>query len=84
MPLTPYSPVGKDCTALPGVSDVACVDGECVVHRCLRGYVPAHDGSGCILEHSKISQPDIAGAEEDLEFVPARIFGLEHVPLERN
>ncbi|KAH9976535.1 hypothetical protein BJV74DRAFT_902761 [Russula compacta] len=30
-PLTPFSPVGIDCTDLPGVADVACLSGK--MHR---------------------------------------------------
>ena len=83
LPLSAYTPIGVDCTALPGVADVSCLSGRCVVHRCLRDYVPALDGTRCNPEYPEISQPDIDGAADniEMEFVPARIFGLEHVPL---
>jgi hypothetical protein len=84
LPLTAYSPLGKDCTAIPGVADVICLSGKCVVRRCLRGYTLALDGTSCHPEHPSISQPDITGMEEEIELAPARIFGLEHIPLERN
>lgn len=84
LPLTTYSPIGTDCTAIPGVADVDCQSGKCVVRRCLRGYIPAVDGTSCNPEHPPISQPDITGLEEDIELALARVFGLEHVPLERN
>ncbi|KAF8896855.1 hypothetical protein CPB84DRAFT_1201937 [Gymnopilus junonius] len=29
---------GADCSALPGVSDVSCVYGKCVVYKCSYGY----------------------------------------------
>jgi hypothetical protein len=29
---------GVDCTATPGVSDVQCRRGYCVVHKCKKGY----------------------------------------------
>ncbi len=29
---------GEDCTAIAGVSDVSCVRGKCVVHKCEDGY----------------------------------------------
>ncbi|KAJ6510569.1 hypothetical protein C8R45DRAFT_814680 [Mycena sanguinolenta] len=29
---------GTDCTAIPGVSDVSCVNGRCVVRKCVSGY----------------------------------------------
>lgn len=80
LPLTAYSPSGVDCTVLAGVADVACLSGQCVVRRCLRGYTLAQDGTHCIDNtRSKVSQPQMAG-----EDAPAGIYGLEHVPLERN
>lgn len=48
IPLTVYSPMGTDCSMLPGVADVTCFGGGCVVERCLPGYVPAIDGTSCI------------------------------------
>ncbi|KAF8476343.1 hypothetical protein DFH94DRAFT_109195 [Russula ochroleuca] len=79
-PLTAYSPEGKDCSILPGVADVSCMAGECVVHRCLPGYKPAP--SGCVRKHyhHAISQTEYADEED----VPARVYGLEHVPLGRD
>ncbi|KAH9969400.1 hypothetical protein BGW80DRAFT_1176941, partial [Lactifluus volemus] len=56
LPLIPYFPIGQDCTSLPGVADVACIAGECVVHRCLPGYVVARDGNHCASRHGNISQ----------------------------
>jgi hypothetical protein len=78
-PLTAYSPVGKDCSTLPGVADVACLSGECVVHRCLPGYVPALDRTSCIRRHP-VSQSQF----DDAEDVPAKIYGPEHVLLGGN
>ncbi|KAI0717829.1 hypothetical protein C8T65DRAFT_104117 [Cerioporus squamosus] len=46
-PLDAFSPRGADCTAIPGVVDVACVSGACVVNRCAAGYTHASDGSSC-------------------------------------
>ena len=43
-----YSPVGKDCSALHAVADVACLYGGCIVHRSLQGYGPAPDGHSCV------------------------------------
>jgi hypothetical protein len=82
LPLTPYTPFGQDCTDLPGVADVACIAGECAVHRCLPGYVRAHDGTHCVSKHGKVSES--YGDEDEAEFVPARVYGLEHVPLQKN
>ncbi|KAF8308191.1 hypothetical protein DL93DRAFT_2087194 [Clavulina sp. PMI_390] len=40
--LTPYEiaelPVGVDCTAMEGVSDVECRMGRCIVHKCKKGF----------------------------------------------
>jgi hypothetical protein len=78
-PLSAYSPFGKDCSSIPGVADVACLSGECVVRRCLPGYAPALDGNSCVRKH-RISQ--FADAEE--QDVSAKYYGLEHLPLGRN
>ena len=41
--------IGVDCTVLPGVLDVACVSGLCVVERCQPGYMlDPTDRSRCI------------------------------------
>ena len=87
LPLTRYSPTGTDCTALPGVADVACLAGGCVVRRCLRGYTLSIHGDGCIPQakiptHSH-SHSHMAHPENEYEYVPANVFGLEHVPLDR-
>ena len=84
MPLTAYSPKGKDCTAIPGVADVACQFGECVVRRCLPGLVPSASGSRCVLKHPKSMQEHSSEEEVyDYESEQARVYGLEHVPLDR-
>ncbi|KAI9439302.1 hypothetical protein H4582DRAFT_1852061 [Lactarius indigo] len=70
LPLTPYSPIGQDCTTLPGVADVACHSGECVVRRCLPGYILSHDGTSCRSKHGH-GHSHIATAEEDEEYVQA-------------
>ncbi|KAF8317364.1 hypothetical protein DL93DRAFT_2076980 [Clavulina sp. PMI_390] len=40
--LSPYEigalPAGVDCAAKPGVSDVECRMGHCIVHQCKKGY----------------------------------------------
>lgn len=64
-PLTPYSPIGQDCTAIPGVADVACQSGKCSVRHCMSGYVRSHDGSGCTPTHEHISQPYVTMPEEE-------------------
>ncbi|KAH9974991.1 hypothetical protein BGW80DRAFT_1487994 [Lactifluus volemus] len=83
LPLTPYVPIGQDCTSLPGIADVACIAGECVVDRCLPGYVLARDGNHCISRHGNISQHSEYD-EDEAESVPARVYGLEHVPLRKH
>jgi hypothetical protein len=80
LPLTPYVPIGQDCTSLPGIADVACIAGECVVHRCLPGYALARDGNHCVSRQGKISHHS-EYEEDKAESVPARVYGLEHVPL---
>lgn len=39
---------GVDCTAIPGVMDVTCTAGACVVRRCQPGYVVSLDGQYCL------------------------------------
>ena len=78
LPLTPYSPIGQDCTALPGVADVSCISGECVVRRCMSGYALSRDGSGCIPPQAYISRPHV-----DEDYIHAMRSGLEHRPLRR-
>nr|VWO99489.1 Cytochrome P450 monooxygenase CYP52X1 [Ganoderma boninense] len=49
--MTPFdslSPRGVDCTALPGVADVSCMGGACVVRRCKSGYAVTADRSRCV------------------------------------
>ncbi|EMD39476.1 hypothetical protein CERSUDRAFT_45486, partial [Gelatoporia subvermispora B] len=72
IPLHYASPRGVDCTALPGVADVSCRTGSCLVHRCLPGYQISHDGTFCV----RISQITHMHNEED-----AAAYGLEHFPL---
>ncbi|RDB21986.1 Protein priA [Hypsizygus marmoreus] len=63
------SPEGEDCTAIPGVSDVSCIRGGCVVHRCRPGYDINSTGSSCVYVEEK--DPVILAAQ----------YGLEHIPL---
>lgn len=78
LPLTPYSPLGEDCTSLPGVADVSCLSGQCVVRRCLPGYVVSHDGTGCIPKrHAHGSRPHVAAPEEEEEFVQGTRYGVQ-------
>ncbi|KAH8094606.1 hypothetical protein BXZ70DRAFT_348089 [Cristinia sonorae] len=76
VPLTISSPQGIDCTAIPGVADVSCHAGSCMVHRCLPGYTPSHDRSFCI--HA--SNLNFGSHNTD---VPAAAYGLEHVPFQK-
>ena len=49
--MTPFdslSPRGVDCTAIPGVADVSCMRGSCVVRRCTSGYAVTADRSQCV------------------------------------
>lgn len=48
IPLHRGSPVGVDCTSLPGVADVSCMGGSCFIHKCMPGYELAVDNSMCM------------------------------------
>ncbi|KAH9475177.1 Protein priA [Psilocybe cubensis] len=56
---------GVDCTAIPGVSDVSCVEGKCVVRRCMAGFSINKSGDSCV-EHIEssvfITQPDLTAS----------------------
>ena len=82
LPLTLFSPVGTGCTELPGVTDIACLSGKCIVHRFPPRHALAIDGTSCVPKHPRISHSHIASAEDEIE--SAKIYGLDHVPLERN
>ena len=78
-PLTAYSPIGEDCSTLPGVADVSCLGGKCVVPRCLPGYVLAL-ASG----RHELHPPQAPHSESRFDYaedVPARVYGLKHIPL---
>ena len=77
LPLTPLSPIGKDCSALPGVADVSCLSGECVVRRCMSGYSLSRDNTRCIPTRAHI--PYVTGPDDEL--MQAIRYGLEHLPL---
>ncbi|KAN0135197.1 hypothetical protein V8E53_007088 [Lactarius tabidus] len=82
LPLTPFSRIGQDCTALPGVADVSCLSGECVVHRCMSGYSLSRDGTHCVSAQAHISHPHVAVPEDDDdEYMQALRYALEHRPL---
>ncbi|EAU83478.1 hypothetical protein CC1G_04734 [Coprinopsis cinerea okayama7 len=38
---------GQDCTAIQGVDDVACVQGQCKVNKCMDGYTVSESGTSC-------------------------------------
>ncbi|KAF8881612.1 hypothetical protein BD779DRAFT_1004167 [Infundibulicybe gibba] len=54
-------PEGVDCTALPGVSDVSCVRGGCIVHKCMPGYDMHPTGASCIYQED--AGPQILDAQ---------------------
>ncbi|TFK94951.1 hypothetical protein K466DRAFT_534758 [Polyporus arcularius HHB13444] len=60
-PLDAFSPHGLDCTAIPGVTDVSCVAGACVVRRCAPGFVTSDDGTFCVASQSMLQQ-DVASS----------------------
>ena len=78
LPLTPFSPIGQDCTSLPGVADVSCLSGECVVHRCMPGFSLSRDGTGCISTRVHGYQPNVPVPEDDEEYMQALRYALEH------
>ncbi|KAH9892002.1 hypothetical protein C8Q73DRAFT_100038 [Cubamyces lactineus] len=39
---------GRDCSAIPNVDSVTCRAGECVIGRCVPGYVVSADGERCV------------------------------------
>ncbi|TDL20478.1 hypothetical protein BD410DRAFT_687907, partial [Rickenella mellea] len=51
MPLHSHSPRGVDCTAIPGVADVACDSGECDVRSCKSGWAISPSGTSCVKSH---------------------------------
>ncbi|KAI1794000.1 hypothetical protein LXA43DRAFT_186797 [Ganoderma leucocontextum] len=56
IPLDTSSPEGVDCTAIPGVADVACRAGSCVVNRCVPGYEVSVDGTFCLASQGILEQ----------------------------
>lgn len=60
--------LGIDCTVIGGVSDVSCIQGECVVHKCMPGYEIGDHHSECIFAEDKNSE------------ILAAQYGLEHSP----
>ena len=80
LPLTPFSPIGKDCTALPGVADVSCLSGECVVRRCMPGHTLSREGTHCVSTQAHF-RPHVSAPEGDEEYLQAIRYGLEHRPL---
>ncbi|KAJ6491581.1 hypothetical protein DFH09DRAFT_369792 [Mycena vulgaris] len=55
---------GKDCTAIRGVSDVSCISGQCVVHKCMPGYEIGGHHSECLYEDDG---PEVLAAQYGLE-----------------
>ncbi|CAL1694226.1 unnamed protein product [Somion occarium] len=74
IPLTLGTPRGIDCTSIPGVADVSCSVGSCVVHRCLPGFVVSLDKTFCVRK---------GGVKFNGELPAAAAYGLEHLPLKR-
>ncbi|PPQ93896.1 hypothetical protein CVT25_007809 [Psilocybe cyanescens] len=53
---------GIDCTAIPGISDVSCVEGKCLVHRCMAGFSVNQAGDSCVEDFGSpllITQSDL-------------------------
>lgn len=49
-PINKQTPTGIDCTAIPGVADVHCSSGACVVQKCLPGYYIAPNRTTCLFD----------------------------------
>ncbi|KAF9445196.1 hypothetical protein P691DRAFT_735384 [Macrolepiota fuliginosa MF-IS2] len=60
-----YGREGQDCTALPGVSDVSCVQGQCVVHKCMPGYDVHASGAECV--YNEDEDPLVLAAQYGVE-----------------
>jgi hypothetical protein len=66
---------GVDCTAIPGVMDVACSAGACIAKKCLPGYKHSAEHLTCVPTGSPLQVVgDVLAAE----------YGLEHLPLKRD
>ncbi|EJU06037.1 hypothetical protein DACRYDRAFT_19364 [Dacryopinax primogenitus] len=48
IPFPGMRPTGQDCTQIPGVSDVSCIQGTCRVSRCAEGFTRSDDGTECV------------------------------------
>ncbi|KAF9005083.1 hypothetical protein BDQ17DRAFT_1353759 [Cyathus striatus] len=59
---------GVDCTAIPGVADVSCVRGACVVNRCMPGYDLNSSKSSCIYSEEK--DPILLAAQYSIDHIP--------------
>lgn len=68
---------GTDCTALPGVADVACVRGECSILRCEHGWTISSGGQRC----RRIRRTGASSHGHKDANVDAKAYGLEHIPL---
>ncbi|KAN0082598.1 hypothetical protein V8E55_008393 [Tylopilus felleus] len=49
-PVGSSSTVGVNCHALPGVEEVSCADGTCVVHRCKSDFTLSASNDGCVAD----------------------------------
>ncbi|KAG9043308.1 hypothetical protein FS837_009759 [Tulasnella sp. UAMH 9824] len=47
LPNPTSGPEGQDCTAIPNVSVVNCVEGKCVIENCRKGFTKSKDGKSC-------------------------------------
>jgi hypothetical protein len=47
IPLHKNSPRGQDCSSIPGVADVSCLNGACRIYECMPGYTISFDQSTC-------------------------------------
>ncbi|PFH47569.1 hypothetical protein AMATHDRAFT_151777, partial [Amanita thiersii Skay4041] len=40
--------IGRDCSQIPHVIQVDCVNRACIVHRCKKGYTTSEDKTKCV------------------------------------
>jgi hypothetical protein len=47
-PLTSRGAAGRDCSTIPNVDAVSCVNSACVIEACKPGYAVSADGHDCV------------------------------------
>ncbi|KAL0947917.1 hypothetical protein HGRIS_010550 [Hohenbuehelia grisea] len=55
VPFSDDEATGVDCSAIPGIADVACIKGGCAVSRCMPGFSVSHDRKSCVRSKPRLS-----------------------------